>query len=166
MCVYVCVCVCVCVCTCELVMFLFNYSCRNLFNWFSLVFFFYNGLAGLVTAVIRIGLSAALGLLLLFRLDEVALMKCFAFLDAGKFFSNKEIINWCPPSLHAGHKSFLGFFYLHYAYNNAVVHVFMKILKESIHDDPSTPMDSPVYEEEGSLGKGILTTSSKHACTI
>ena len=93
MCVYVCVCVCVCVCTCELVMFLFNYSCRNLFNWFSLVFFFYNGLAGLVTAVIRIGLSAALGLLLLFRLDEVALMKCFAFLDAGKFFSNKEIIN-------------------------------------------------------------------------
>ena len=110
-------------------------------------------------------MSAVLGLLLLFRLDEVLLMRTFAFLDAGKLFSNKVTI-YLMSFFISGHKSFLGFFYLHYAYNNAVVHVFMKILKESIHDDPSTPMDSPVYEEEGSLGKGILTTSSKHACTI
>ena len=61
----------------------------------------------------------------------------------------------------SGHKSFLGFFYLHYAYNNAVVHVFMKILKESIHDDPSTPMDSPVYEKNGSPENGVHIISSK-----
>ena len=31
-----------------------------------------------------------------------------------------------------GHKSFLSFFYLHYCYNNAVVHVFVNLMKESL----------------------------------
>ena len=48
--------------------------------------------------------------------------------------SHKKIV---PSFFISGHKSFLGFFFLHHAYNNAVVHVFMKILKESIHDDPN-----------------------------
>ena len=38
-------------------------------------------------------------------------------------------------NLFTGHKAFLGFFYLDYAYNNAVVHVFVQILKESICKD-------------------------------
>ena len=40
---------------------------------------------------------------------------------------------------HVGHKAFLGYFYLDYAYNNAVVHVFIKILKESLGDNVMTP---------------------------
>ena len=32
---------------------------------------------------------------------------------------------------NTGHKAFLGFFYLDYAYNNPVMHVFIKVLKES-----------------------------------
>ena len=57
---------------------------RNLFNWFSFVLFFYNGLAGFFGAVYRIALSAILSLIQLFRLDEVALMNKFAILDFGK----------------------------------------------------------------------------------
>ena len=38
-----------------------------------------------------------------------------------------------------GHNAFLGFFYLDYAYNNAVVHVFIEVLKESLEDNPNTP---------------------------
>ena len=59
---------------------------RNLFSWFSFILFFYNGLAGFVGAVFRIAMSAVLSLILLFRLDEVALMKKFDSLDFGKLF--------------------------------------------------------------------------------
>lgn len=57
---------------------------RNLFSWFSFVLFFYNGLAGVVGAIFRIAMSAAFSLILLFRLDEVALMKKFDSFDFGK----------------------------------------------------------------------------------
>ena len=45
--------------------------------------FFYNGLAGFVKALIRIAYSAAIGLLLLFRLDLIVFAQYFAFLDNG-----------------------------------------------------------------------------------
>ena len=50
----------------------------------------------------------------------------------------------------SGHKAFLGFFYLDYAYNNAVMHVFIENLKDSLDDDPNTPSSSgsPGMEEE------------------
>ena len=38
---------------------------------------------------------------------------------------------------NTGHQAFLGFFYLDYAYNNAVVHVFMEKLKESLEENPT-----------------------------
>ena len=57
---------------------------RNLFNWFSFVLFFYKGLAGVVGGVFRIAMSTVFSLILLFRLDEVALMKKFASFDFGK----------------------------------------------------------------------------------
>ena len=57
---------------------------RRLFNWFSFVLFFYNGLAGFVGAVFRIAMSAIFSLILLFRLDEVALMKKFDSFDFGE----------------------------------------------------------------------------------
>ena len=56
---------------------------RNLFNWFALILFFYNGLAGFVKAFIRIAYSAAIGLLLIFRLDLIVFAQYFAFLDKG-----------------------------------------------------------------------------------
>ena len=43
-------------------------------------------------------------------------------------------------NLFTGHKAFLGFFYLDYAYNNAVVHVFIQVLKESACKDLSMPV--------------------------
>ena len=61
---------------------------RNLFNWFALILFFYNGLAGLVKGIIRIVYSAAIGLLLIFRLDYVVFAQYFAFLDKGTIITN------------------------------------------------------------------------------
>lgn len=61
---------------------------------------------------------------------------------------------------YAGHRAFLGFFYLDYAYNNPVIHVFIKVLKESLYDNPSILMESVVNgEKENSLEKGAQTSS-------
>lgn len=60
-----------------------NACIRNLFNWFALCLFFYNGLAGFIKAIQRIAFSAGIGLLLLFRLDYVVIAQKFAFLDKG-----------------------------------------------------------------------------------
>ena len=60
----------------------------------------------------------------------------------------------------AGHRAFLGFFYLDYAYNNPVIHVFIKVLKESLYDNPSILMESVVYgEKEKSLERDVETNS-------
>ena len=61
---------------------------RNLFSWFSFILFFYNGLAGFVGAIFRIAMSAIFSLILLFRLDEIALMKKFDGFDFGKSIHN------------------------------------------------------------------------------
>ena len=51
-----------------------------------------------------------------------------------------------------GHKSYLGFFYLYYAYNNAVVHVFIKNLKDSLCDNADAQkMHSSVDGKKDSL---------------
>ncbi|XP_064405980.1 stimulated by retinoic acid gene 6 protein-like isoform X2 [Halichondria panicea] len=82
---------------------------RGLFNWFSYLLFFYNGFAGFMGAVIRTLMASLFGLVLLFRLDTVVLMRGFETFDYG-------------------HNSFLGFLYLDYVYNNAIIHVFFNIL--------------------------------------
>ena len=47
-----------------------------------------------------------------------------------------------------------------YAYNNPVIHVFIKVLKESLYDNPSILMESVVNgEKEKSLEKNIQTSS-------
>ena len=46
---------------------------------------FYNALIGLVGAFLRILFSAVFGMLLIFRVDRVVLMKGFEFFDFGKF---------------------------------------------------------------------------------
>ena len=52
------------------------------------------------------------------------------------------------PSI-SGHKAFLGFFYLDYAYNNAVMHVFIENLKDSLDDNLNTPSSSGSPGTEG-----------------
>ena len=59
-----------------------------------------------------------------------------------------------------GHRAFLGFFYLDYAYNNPVIHVFIKVLKESLYDNPSMLMESVIHgEKEKSLERDTDTSS-------
>ena len=125
--------------------------------------FFYNGLAGFVKAFIRIAKSAGTGLLLLFRLDYIVFAQKFAFLDIGIFctcLSNYMRYLIISIFYYIAHRAFLGFFYLDYAYNNPVMHVFIKVLKESIYDDPSIPLIEKIANgEEESLKKSIQTSS-------
>ena len=58
-----------------------------------------------------------------------------------------------------GHKAFLGFFYLDYAYNNAVVHVFVKVLSEAVEGNrsrESSTLGSPGVES----GEGRITATA------
>ena len=58
-----------------------NYS--RIFNWFAFALIFYNGLAGVLAAVLRGLLSVAFSILLFIRLDRVILMKGFERFDKG-----------------------------------------------------------------------------------
>ncbi len=55
-----------------------------------------------------------------------------------KFCSN--LLSAC---VCAGHKAYLGFMYLDYTYNNAVVHVFLGILKHTLREH--------IFDSAGSL---------------
>ena len=57
---------------------------RRLFNWFAFILFFYNGIAGIFGAILRAFMSFLFGLLLLFRLDRIVLMKGFEAYDFGR----------------------------------------------------------------------------------
>ena len=60
----------------------------------------------------------------------------------------------------AGHRAFLCFFYLDYAYNNPVVHCFIKVLKESLYDNPGVLTDGiALCDNEESLENGAKTSS-------
>ena len=50
--------------------------------------------------------------------------------------------------IHAGHKSFVGFFYMDYCYNSAVVHVFIGNLVQFIVPGFKNKF---IYRERGSL---------------
>ena len=89
--------------------------------------------------MVRVSLSAGIGLVLLFRLDQNVLTKTFSFLDFGGYRHYISLITFTFLCMFTGHKAFLGFFYLDYAYNNAVMHVFIKIMKESVCKDQSVP---------------------------
>ena len=81
-------------------------------------------------------------------------MSCYLFISAWSIF----VIHCSLPynTNHAGHNAFLGFFYLDYAYNNAVVHVFIKILKESLEESLRTPT---------SIGSSDVETGPKKIAT-
>ena len=46
---------------------------------------------------------------------------------------NGEPLKWlCINFVHLGHSTYLGFFYMDYCYNNAVIHVFLGSLTQLI----------------------------------
>ena len=70
---------------CILLSFIVSYlTCRRLFDWFAFILFFYNGIAGVFGAILRALMSSMFGLLLLFRLDRIVLMKGFERYDFGE----------------------------------------------------------------------------------
>ena len=73
---------------------------------------FQNAVVGITSAFIRILYSMLFGLLLLFRLDRVVLMKGFERFDKG-------------------HKSYIGFLYLEHTLNNPALLVFSELLLKS-----------------------------------
>ena len=63
-----------------------NITCnfhRRTFNCFAFALIFYNGLAGVLAAVLRGVLSLAFNLLLFLRLDRLILMRGFEKFDKG-----------------------------------------------------------------------------------
>lgn len=100
---------------------------------------FQNTIVGVTSAFIRILYSILLGLLLLFRLDRVVLMKGFERFDKG-------------------HKSYIGFLYLEHTLNNSVLKLFAELLLEgrtkrraeearAVRDDKATPLGVAQLED-------------------
>ncbi|XP_064406067.1 receptor for retinol uptake STRA6-like isoform X3 [Halichondria panicea] len=86
-------------------------SNQKIFQWFMFVLFIYNTIIGLASALFRVLISATMGLLLMLRLDRVILMKGFEPFDIG-------------------HNTYIGFLHVDLAYNNAVVHVFVRLMAD------------------------------------
>ena len=87
--------------------------------------------------------------------------KLFLFLiSVGLSYLFNSICTLMHQLAFAGHKAFLGFFYLDYAYNNAVVHVFVQILKESVCKDLSMPVVQNPLEGNISSKMNIYSLSS------
>ncbi|XP_064406075.1 receptor for retinol uptake STRA6-like isoform X2 [Halichondria panicea] len=86
-------------------------SNQKIFQWFMFVLFIYNTIIGLAAALFRVLISATMGLLLMLRLDRVILMKGFEPFDIG-------------------HNTYIGFLHVDLAYNNAVVHVFVRLMAD------------------------------------
>ena len=59
----------------------------------------------------------------------------------------------------AGHEAFLGFVYLDYTYNNAVVHVFINLLRTSVrlNHTSQVSMQNVLSNEEGNTGHRSLS---------
>jgi hypothetical protein len=98
----------------------------------SYVLVFQNTIVGITSAFIRILYTILFGLLLLFRLDRVVLMKGFEKFDKG-------------------HRSYIGFLYLEHTLNNPVLRLFAELLLEgwerrraedarAVRDDKATPL--------------------------
>ena len=67
----------------------------RVFNWFAYVLIFYNGLAGVLAAVLRGFLSVFIGLLLFIRLDRVILTKGFERFDKGTWWHVRCMMDVC-----------------------------------------------------------------------
>ncbi len=52
-----------------------------------------------------------------------------------------------------GHKAYLGFMYLDYTYNNAVVHVFLGLLRHSLREHLLESAGSVLSDDGGGEGR-------------
>lgn len=77
------------------------YCLRRVFHWTTYVLFFYNVILGLTSALLRIVYSMTFGLVLMFRLDRVVLMRGFERFDAGIGMEwgcgSLESVTWVMP---------------------------------------------------------------------
>ena len=67
-----------------------------------------------------------------------------------------------PP---AGHRSFLGFFYLYYSYNSAVMHTFIYLLRKDVlpqhaRSSPRDSLSSPLLSDSCMFTFGFLRDAS------
>ena len=81
--------------------------------------------------MLRIFYSIGFGLLLLFRLDRVVLMKGFESYDKGKLCHMTLV----DGSHDLGHQLYIGYLYLDHTQNNPVIHVFIRLLVKAIKKD-------------------------------
>ena len=143
---------------------------RRLFNWFAFILFLFNGFAGFVLAIVRVAINAGLSLLLLFRLDTMVFPRGFDTIDFGEdiFFLNIDTVPLSIP----GHRAFLGFFYLYYSYNNAVMHCFVHLLKgrrrRRLPSEEELVRQEHFQEDLSSPLLGTINTCEHeiHACCI
>ncbi|XP_064406077.1 receptor for retinol uptake STRA6-like isoform X4 [Halichondria panicea] len=121
-------------------------SNQKIFQWFMFVLFIYNTIIGLAAALFRVLISATMGLLLMLRLDRVILMKGFEPFDIG-------------------HNTYIGFLHVDLAYNNAVVHVFVRLMADlttgtTSRRSPFIPTPPEVtYDRD--LAYGVQDTSER-----
>ena len=76
---------------------LFTQFNSRVFNCLAFVLIFYNGLAGILAAVLRGLLSVAFNVLLFIRLDRLLLMKGFEKFDKGRMNSVLNVLNSETP---------------------------------------------------------------------
>lgn len=110
------------------------------YHFLTYLLYFQNIVVGITSALLRVLYSVAFGLLLLFRLDRVVLMKGFERYDSG-------------------HRKYIGFLYLEYSLNNAVLNVFCEeLLKVVAKDDVvSTPTKKHSIPNSGDDEKLVET---------
>ncbi|XP_064406072.1 receptor for retinol uptake STRA6-like isoform X8 [Halichondria panicea] len=121
-------------------------SNQKIFQWFMFVLFIYNTIIGLASALFRVLISATMGLLLMLRLDRVILMKGFEPFDIG-------------------HNTYIGFLHVDLAYNNAVVHVFVRLMADlttgtTSRRSPFIPTP-PEVTYDTDLAYGVQDTSER-----
>ena len=121
---------------------------------------FQNAVVGITSAFIRILYSILFGVLLLFRLDRVVLMKGFERFDKG-------------------HKSYIGFLYLEHTLNNPILRVFSELLlegqqkreakEERAFRDKALPLELTMKEDwidQSEESKCIILYYSTHPIAI
>ncbi len=109
---------------------------------------FQNAVVGLASAFLRVIYAILFGVLLLFRLDRVVLMKGFENFDKG-------------------HKSYIGFLYLEHTLNNPILLLFMELLLKGRHQrmlqkDDLRKDNLPANQSEERLG--AVVPEVKHEC--
>ena len=111
-----------------LITILFYY--RRAFNMFSYIVLLYNMASGLMTAIIRVGLSFLFMIMILPRMDRLMYVKGFEKCDSSKL----QITLTIKLSISLlGHGTFKNFILIETLLHNPIVHVFVDTLTEILN---------------------------------